>query len=237
VSDDRDRARVLEGLRCALRRPWRLNEATRLSLDSLARRYAADRDLDHQPAGETPPETWFLETVVPAKSHSFLRGQLAGGVGSVLFYAERAIPVKRGQVMEGWTVALYALPEAATLAYGVACLFRPGAGRGGRRPLAVQAPRGLTEAALDQTLDERYLVAVSDDEREALHRVFTAEFIAWINGLPWQASGAEVTRFELRNGRLCVYAKPKARTAAALDTFAKRAAHIAAHVTEAAGAP
>jgi hypothetical protein len=236
VSDDPDRARFLQGLGRALRRPWRLNEATRLSLDSLAQRYAAERGLGHLPAGETPPATWFLETVVPAKSHSFLRGALGGGVDGVLFYAERAIPVKRGQVMEGWTVALYQVPEAATLAYGIACLFRPGIARSGRRPLAVEAPRGLTEVALDATLDERFLVAVADDDREALARLFTAEFIAWLGGLPWQPTGAEVTRFELRNGMLCVYTKPKARTAQALDAFGGRAAHIAARVIAAAGA-
>jgi hypothetical protein len=236
VSEDPDRARFLQGLGRALRRPWRLNEATRLSLDSLAQRYAAERGLGHQPAGETPPATWFLETVVPAKSHSFLHGALGGGVEGVLFYAERALPVKRGQLMEGWTVALYQVPQAATLGYGIACLFRPGAGSGGRRPLAVEAPRGLTEVALDAMLDERFLVAVTNDDREPLARLFTAEFIAWLDGLPWQVTGAGVTRFELRGGRLCVYTKPKARTAAALDAFGERAAVIAARVIGAAGA-
>jgi hypothetical protein len=236
VSDDPDRAHFLQGLGRALRRPWRLNEATRLSLDALAQRYAAERGLGHQPAGETPPATWFLETVVPAKSHSFLRGALGGGVEGVLFYAERAIPVKRGQVMEGWTVALYQVPQAAMLAYGIACLFRPpGVAWRGRRPLAVEAPPRLTEVALDATLDERFLVAVADDDREALARLFTAGFITWFDGLPWQPTGAEVTRFELRNGLLCVYTKPKARTAAALDAFAGRSAQIAARVIEASG--
>jgi hypothetical protein len=235
VSDDPDRAHFLQGFGRALRRPWRLNEATRLALDALAQRYAAERGLGHQPAGETPPATWFLETVVPAKSHSFLRGALGGGVEGVLFYAERAIPVKRGQLMEGWTVALYQVPQAAMLAYGIACLFRPGVAWRGRRPLALEAPPRLTEVPLDARLDERFLVAVADDDREALARLFTAEFIEWLDGLPWQPTGAEVTRFELRNGLLCVYTKPKARTAAALDAFAGRAAQIAARVIEAAG--
>jgi hypothetical protein len=237
VSDNPDRARFLEGLGRALRTPWRLNQATRLSLDSLTQRYAAERGLVHQPVGETPPRTWFLETVAPAKSHSFLRGPLGGGTEGVLFYAERAIPVKRGQVMEGWTVALYQLPAAATLAYGVACLFRPGVVRRGRRPLEVAAPRGLIEVSLgDATLHERYLVALREDDQAAAPRLFTAEFLAWITALPWHGTGAEVTRFELRNGVLCVYAKPKARTAAALDAFSGRAAHIAARITEAAEA-
>lgn len=237
MSDNPDRARFLEGLVRALRTPWRLNEATRLSLDSLAQRYAAERGLVHHAVGETPPRTWFLETVVPAKSHSFLRGPLGGGAEGVLFYAERAIPVKRGQVMEGWTVALYELPAAATLAYGIACLFRPGVTLGGRRPLEVVAPRGLMEVSLgDETLHDRHLVAVREDDQKAAQRLFTAEFIAWITALPWQATGAEVTRFELCNGVLCVYAKPKARTAAALDAFSGRATHIAARIIEAAGA-
>jgi hypothetical protein len=237
VSDDPDCARVLQGLGRALRTPWRLNEATRLSLDSLAQRYAAERGLVHHAAGETPPRTWFLETVVPAKSHSFLRGPLGGGTDGVLFYAERAIPVKRGQVMEGWTVALYDMPQAPALAYGIAFLFRPGAAWGGRRPLSVEAPRGLNEVSLGEaTLHEHFLVAVTDDDRPAIARLFTPEFISWINALPWRPTGAEVTRFELRNGLLCVYAKPKARTAAALDALAERAAHIAARVLEASGA-
>jgi hypothetical protein len=235
VSDDPDRARFAQGLGRALRRPWRLNQATRLAIDSLAQRYGAARGLSHQPAGETPPATWFLETLVAAKSHSFLRGTLGGGPAALLFYGEREVRVKRGEVMEGWTVALYQLPEAARLAYGIACLFRPGAVMGGRLQLPVVVPRGLTEIPLgDATLDERFLVAVSDGDQPAVDRLFTTDFIAWIDELPWQRTGDGVTRFELRNGALCVYAKPKARTAAALDAFCGRAAHIAARVGEAA---
>jgi hypothetical protein len=236
VSDNPDHARFLEGLGRAVRTPWRLNEATRLSLDSLAQRYAAQRGLVHQPVGETPPRTWFLETVVPAKSHSFMRGALGGGAEGVLFYAERTVPVKRGHVMEGWTVALYEVPAAATLAYGFACLFQPGVPRRVRRPAEVVAPPGLIEVSLgDATLHDRYLVAVREDDQDAVARLFTPEFIAWIAALPWQGTGAEVTRFELRNGRLCVYARPKARTTAALDAFSGRAARIAAQIIEAAG--
>jgi hypothetical protein len=237
VSDDLDRARFLQGLGRALRQPWRLNETTRLALDSLAQRYAARRGLSYQPTGTTPPATWFLETLEPAKSHSVLRGSLAGGVEGALFYAERAIPVKRGQVMEGWTVALYELPVAATLAYGIACLFRPGAAWGGQRPLPVAVPRGLIEVSLgDATLDGRFLIAVSEEHRAAVARLFTADFIAWMNGLPGERTGEAVTRFELRNGVLCVYAKPKARSGQALDAFCERAAHVAARIVVAAGA-
>jgi hypothetical protein len=237
VSHDSDRARFLQGLARALRQPWRLNETTRLALDSLAQRYAARHGLSYQPTAATPPATWFLETVEPAKSHSVLRGSLAGGVEGALFYAERAIPVKRGQVMEGWTVALYELPVGATLAYGIACLFRPGAAWGGRRPLPVAVPRGLIEVSLgDATLDGRFLIAVSEEHRAAVARLFTADFIAWMNGLPGERTGEAVTRFELRNGVLCVYAKPKARSGQALDAFCERAAHVAARIVVAAGA-
>ncbi len=103
---------------------------------------------------------------MPAKSHSFLRGTLGGGAAGVLFHGERAVQVKRGEVMEGWTVALYELPEAARLAYGIACLFRPGAVLGGRLQLPVVVPRGLTEVPLgDSTRDERFLVAVRAAQR------------------------------------------------------------------------
>jgi hypothetical protein len=236
VSDDPDRARFTQGVGRALRRPWRLNQATRLSIDSLAQRYGAARELSYQPVGETPAVAWFLETLAPAKSHSFLHGALGGGAAGVLFYGERAVRVKRDEVMEGWTVALYRLPDAARLAYGIACLFRPGPVLGGRLQLPVAVPRGLTESPLGDTpLDERFLVAVTDGDRPAVDRLFTPAFIAWIDELPWQRTGHGVTRFELRNGFLCVYAKPKLKTATALDAFCERAAHIAARIGEATG--
>lgn len=236
MSDDPDRARLAQGLGRALRRPWRLNQATRLAIDSLARRYADARGLSYQPTGETPPSTWFLETLVPAASHSFLRGKLSGGADGVLFFGERSVPVRRGEVREGWTVALYRMPEATRLAYGIACLFRPGAGREGRLPFSVAVPRGLTEFPLGRAaLDERLLVAATDGDRPALDRLFTPEFSAWLDEQPWQRTGEGVTRFELRNGVLCVYAKPKHSTAAALDAFCRRAARIADRIGEAAG--
>ena len=71
--------------------------------------------------------------------------------------------------------------------------------------------------------------------RPALDRLFTPDFNVWLDELPWRRTGEGVTRFELRNGVLCVYAKPKLRTAAALDAFCQRAARIAARIGEAAG--
>jgi hypothetical protein len=226
----------VQGLGRALRRPWRLNQATRLAIDSFAQRYAAARGLSHQPAGETPPATWFLETLVPAQSHSFLHGTLGGGTEGALFYGERAVPVKRGEVMEGWTVARYELPDVGRLAYGIACLFRPGAILRGRVQLPMVMPRGLTEVPLGHaTLDERFLVAVTAGDAPGVDRLFNPEFTAWMDGLPWQRTGEGVTRFELRDGVLCVYARPKVRTAAGLDAFCERAAHIAARIGDAAG--
>lgn len=234
VSEDPDRARFGQGLRRALRQPWRLNEATRLSLDAFAQRYAAGHGLSYAPAGTTPPATWFLETVEPTKSHSFLRGRLAGGADGGLFYAERAVPVKRGQVMDGWTVALYEIPAATRLAYGIACRFRPGADWRGRIPLAMDVPRGLLDRPLGHpALDERFQVTVGEDDGPAVTRLLDSQFLAWLEDLPWQRTGDGVTRFELRGASLCVYAKPKARTASELNVFCERAAHIAGQVGEA----
>ena len=72
---DLENASTLEGVGRALRNPLKLNQATRLAIDAFAQRYAAARDLEYAPDGETPPATWFLETVVPAKSHSFMQGR------------------------------------------------------------------------------------------------------------------------------------------------------------------
>jgi hypothetical protein len=206
-----------------------------MALDAFAPRYAASRELAYAPAGENPPATWFLESVALDRSHSFLRGPLAGGPQGTLFYVDRPVPTRRRQ-MTGWTVALYVLPDAARLAYGIACAFRPGPVWGGRVQLPVTVPPGLTETPVHEpTLDERYLVAVSEGELAAVPRVFSDDFAGWLAGLPWQKTGAEVPRFELRNGTLCVYTKPKLRTARGLDVFCERAARVATQVIEAAG--
>jgi hypothetical protein len=234
---DADSASTLEGLGRALHNPLKLNQASRLAIDAFAQRYASSRDLTYEPTGETPPATWFLETVVPARSHSFLRGRIGGGADGRLLYAERPRAAGRGRVMDGWTVALYEIPDATRLAYGLACLWRPGAVWVGRVQLASPLPEGLIELALnDPTLDERYRVAVrTEGDRSGLEALFTPDFVAWMKHLPWEKTGGTVTRFELRNGALCVYVREKLKTAETLDGFAERAAHIAACVQGASG--
>jgi hypothetical protein len=134
--------------------------------------------------------------------------------------------------MDGWTVALYELPEARQLAYGLVCLWRPGAVWGGRVQLNSPLPQELTEQPMgDPPFDERYRVAVrSEEDRPGVDALFTPDFVSWMTELPWEKTGGTVTRFELRNGALCVYVREKFRTAETLDGFAARAAHIAARV-------
>jgi hypothetical protein len=235
VSEHADRAHLSHGLRRVVGRPWRISQGRRLSLDAFVDRYAAVRGLEYQPSGETPPATWFLESVAPDRSHAFLRGPVAGGVEGRVFLAERAVTVRRRrQVMTGWTVALFDVAGAAQLAYGIACLFRPGPAWRGRVTVPVEVPRDLVEVpTADPAVPERFLVAASEGDQSAAIRLFDAEFVAWLDEQPWRRTGEELVRFELRNGRLCVYAKPKAQTVEALDAFCGRAAHVAAHITAA----
>lgn len=233
VSEPSDRAHLIDGLGRVLRRPWRIHEAGRNSLDAFAERYGKERGMEYRLADDTPPATWFLEAVEPARSHSFLRGPLAGGPAGTVFFAERGVTVRRQrQMMTGWTVAVCDIAGATRLAYGIACLFAPGSAWGGRVKLPVDVPRTLVVAPpVDPSLPDRYLVAVSAGDEVAVGELFDAAFVGWLAGLPWRRTGEELIRFELRNGRLCVYAKPKARTAQALDAFCERAAHITRHVT------
>jgi hypothetical protein len=79
-------------------------------------------------------------------------------------------------------------------------------------------------------LSDRFLVAVSPGDQRAVGALFDAGFTDWLSSLPWRKTGEELIRFELRNGRLCVYAKPKARTSQALDAFCERAAYVATRI-------
>lgn len=233
-----DHARLVQGMGRALRRPWTLSQSARFSIDAFVQRYAAARGLDYEATGTTPSATWFLETVVPEKSHGFVSGPLAGGPDGTLLYAEKAVRTKRrgAGVMQGWTVALYQLPQSRELAYGLAWVWRrPESVWGGRVKLASALPRDTTEFDVgDATLDERHLTAIrSEADAPAIGRLFTPEFVAWLTELPWQKTGEGVIRFELRNGTLCVYVRDKLTTAATLDVFCERSARIAGQVLSA----
>jgi hypothetical protein len=234
-----DRVRPRDGLRPLLRRPWRMAESRRLALDAFVARYAHARGLSFAATGRTPPATWFLETVVPDKSHGFLSGELGEGVSGELFYAEREVPSRRTSLMQGWTVARVALEGATELAYGIACVWRrPETVWRGRVKLPSALPRDTTEVVIgDETLDGQRLTAVSSHaDVPALPRLFTDAFVAWLNEMPWDRTGAGVIRFELRGGVVCVYARGKAASTAELDRFRARAAHIAARIRDASAA-
>lgn len=234
-----DRARLRDGLGRLVSRPWQMAEARRLALDAFAARYADGRGLAFAPTGHTPPATWFLETVVPDKSHAFVAGELGEDVTGELFYAEREVPSRRTSLMQGWTVARIGLDGVTRLAYGIACVWRrPDAVWGGRVKLASALPRDAHEVSVgDETLDAQRLTAVSSEaDVPALARLFTDEFVAWLNAMPYDRTGAGVVRFELRGGVVCVYVRGKAGSATELDRFRGQAAHIAAHVRDTAAA-
>jgi len=79
-----DRARVGDGLRRAIVRPWQLTRAQRWSIEAFAERYAQARGLAHQVTAEMPRGTWFLSSLQASRSHSFMRGRLAGGPDGLL---------------------------------------------------------------------------------------------------------------------------------------------------------
>jgi hypothetical protein len=230
-----DRARLGQGLGRALRRPWKLTQAARLSIDAFAERYAQSRGLGYEATGEMPRDTWFLAAAWAPKSHSFLRGRLAGGADGVAFYAERLLHTSRGSMSEGWTAARYEIPAARDLAEGIACVPRQGPLWGGRLWLASALPGELTAVAVgDPGFDGTYEVGVvSDGDQASLRALFTGDFISWMGGLPFGKLGNDATRFEVRAGVLCVYAKGKRGTTQALDEFCARAARIAAQVQRA----
>ena len=48
-----DHARLSDGLAGALRRPWKLTDATRMSVDAFAERYAQSRGLSYEITADT----------------------------------------------------------------------------------------------------------------------------------------------------------------------------------------
>jgi hypothetical protein len=230
-----DHARLSDGFKGALRRPWKLTDAMRMSVDAFAERYAQSRGLTYEITADTPRDTWFLGVVWAKRSHSFMRGRLAGGADGLLLYPEKLVRGGRAAVREGWTAARYEIPAAHDLAQGIACVPRQGPIWGGRVKLVSALPRGLTVVAVgDAGFDGTYEVGVvGERDRAAVQALFTAEFTAWMCELPFGKLGEQSTRFELRAGALCVYTKGTLRTAQTLDAFCGRAARIAAQVQRA----
>jgi len=230
-----DHARRSEGLKRALRRPWKLTDAARMSADAFAERYAHSRGLSYEITAGTPRGTWFLGAVWAKRSHSFLRGRLAGGADGLLFYPEKLVGGGRVAVREGWTAACYEIPAARELAQGIACVPRLGPIWGGRVKLVSAIPPGLAVTTTGDTgFDGTYEVGVaSDHDRAGVSALFDADFTAWMRGLPFGKLGEQSTRIELCAGVLCVYTKGMLTTAEELDAFCQRAARIAAEVQRA----
>ncbi len=227
-----DQARLGEGLSQALRHPWKLTDAMRMSVDAFAERYALSRQLTYELTGETPGDLWFLTTIYPKRSHSFMRGRLGGGAQGLLWYAEKVLRSGRGTSRESWTVARYDIPSATRLAAGIACVPRQNPLRGGRLKLVSVLPRGLISVTVgDAQFDQTYEIGiVSDRDRPGVQALFTADFTAWMCELPVGKLGADATRFEMHADALCVYTKGAQRTTQTLDAFCQRAARIAAQI-------
>ncbi len=227
-----DQARLGEGLSQALRHPWKLTDAMRMSVDAFAERYAQSRQLTYELTGETPGDLWFLATIYPKRSHSFMRGRLAGGAEGLLWYAEKVLRSGRGTARESWTVARYDIPSATGPAAGVVCVPRQNPLWGGRLKLVSVLPRGLISVTVgDAQFDQTYEIGiVSDNDRTSAQALFTADFTAWMGELPVGKLGADSTRFEMHAGALCVYTKGAQRTTQTLDAFCQRAARIAAQI-------
>ena len=222
-----DHARRSEGLKRALRRPWKLTDAARMSADAFAERYAHSRGLSYEITAGTPRGTWFLGAVWAKRSHSFLRGRLAGGADGLLFYPEKLVGGGRVAVREGWTAARYEVPTARELAQGIACVPRLGPIWGGRVKLVSAIPPGLAVTTTgDAGFDGTYEVGVaSDHDRAGVSALFDADFTAWMRGLPFGKLGEQSTRIELCAGVLCVYTKGMLTTAEELIT-GKPAANV-----------
>jgi hypothetical protein len=227
-----DQASLRDGLSRALRHPWQLTDMVRMSVDAFAERYARDRQLTYQLTGTTPGGPWFLASIYPKRSHSFMRGPLAGGPQGLLWYAEKVLSAGRGRARQSWTVACYDLAEVGGSAAGIACVPRQNPLWGGRLKLVSILPRDLTSvAAGDARFDRGYEVGiVGNSDRASMAALFTADFTAWMCELPFGKLGADSTRFEIRAGILCVYTRGAQRTTQALDAFCQRAARIAVQV-------
>lgn len=63
---------------------------------------------------------------------------------------------------------------------------------------------------------------VSDGDQTSVRALFTGDFMSWMGGLPFGKLGNDATRFEVRAGVLCVYAKGKRGTTQSLDEFCAR---------------
>jgi hypothetical protein len=202
-----------------------------LAVEAFARRYAADHGLAYAETGTMPGGSSFLASADPARSHSFMRGPIAGGPEGLLLFTERVVDARRG-IFQGWTATRIAVPTAREVVDGLACVPRLTPAWGGRVQLGSVLPEDLTPAAVDEgELDARYEVGVAGQrDRPALDALFSAEFIAWLQEMPFGRHGEASIRFELRRDVLCVYVREKQDTTGELDAFCERAAHIARHI-------
>jgi hypothetical protein len=227
-------AQLSEGLGRALRQPWQLTDAHRMSVAAFAERYAASRRLGYSATGETPGSPWFLASLDPRRSHSFLTGRPASGPPGRIWYAERIVHTPRGGIREPWTVARYDIGGVPPTA-GLACVVhRTGQVLGGQLHFVSLLPGGLAVVATgDPDIDRRFEVGVTGDSGLA-GRVFTAGFTTWLRELPYGKLGKDATCFQLRRGALCVGTKGALHTSEDLDAFCERAARIAAQFEAAA---
>lgn len=233
----RDRARLTEGLARAARRPWRLDQSRRWSIDAFARRYAQARGLHYEEWRDTPGGALWLAGLEATRSHSFISGALGGGPEGLMFFAERVVDARKN-LYQGWTVARYALPAARRLTDGLSCVPRLTPAWRGRVHLGSVLPDELTPVRVgDARFDERHEVGLAyTGDEEIFPDLFSSGFSEWLDALPFGRHGEAMLRFELRRDVLCVWLREKQHTEAALDAFCANAARVAAHVTAVAAA-
>ena len=165
-----------------------------------------------------------------------MRGALAGGPTGLLFYGEHAAHTSRGYIMEGRTVALYEASGAGELGQGLACVPRYPPLLGGRVKLGSAVPGDLTAATAigDASFQERYAVGAAGTlDPEPVRRLFSPDFVAWLNEIALDTKADDLTRFEILGEALCVYIASSLKTAQLVDTFCASAAHIASQVERA----